>query len=277
VAKDMSHQQAKVVPGTGRSIEEHLAATHRRRFTIVSLPRSGSTTLAHVLGLHPEVKCLVEPFHPNRYDGRFHAVAENSSVDIALSMIDRYWNGIKHVSEASGWPFLRRPATNADILVAPRRLTILLVRRNGLRRIVSNHISRCTKYWIGTRSGFRERLSNLEVKELDLAEVRNQLERDLQAIHSFRSTLDATGRPYMTLHYEDLFPMNEETSRELMARVLEFLGYSPVDDASFASRCWPILRPDENQWASADVYRQIRGIDRIEAQVGSDATGWLFK
>jgi hypothetical protein len=277
VAKDGLKIHAELVPNTTRGIREDLTTTHQSRFTILSLPRCGSTALAQVLGLHPEIRCLVEPFHPNRYDGRFHAVAEKSSAAIALSRIDSYWNGIKHVCEASGWPFLERPATNTDILVAPHRLTILLVRRNGLRRIVSNHISRCTKYWIGTRTGFRERLMNLELKELDAAEVRHQLECDLEAVQRFRSTLDAIGRPYLTLHYEDLFPANQELSRELMAHVLEFLGYSPVNHASFASRWWPILRPDENQWASANVYRQIRGIERIEAQVGSEATGWLFR
>src|SRR5262245_4712708 len=98
------------------------------RFVIVSLPRSGSTTLARLLNCHEQVRCLIEPFHPRRYGGRFHSLAVNRSVRHTLAAIWTEWNGIKHVWDTRGFPFFRRTELNNDVILQAGCKIVLLVR-----------------------------------------------------------------------------------------------------------------------------------------------------
>ena len=64
--------------------------------------------------------------------------------------------GIKHVWEADGWPFAEMPELNEEIVSVSGKM-IVLIRRNWLRRVVSNYLCRHTGVWFGTRSDFLAR------------------------------------------------------------------------------------------------------------------------
>lgn len=248
------------------------------RFIIFSLPRSGSTTLARLLNSHKDIRCLIEPFHPKRYGGRFRALATNEpSLNSALEMIWTKWNGIKHVWEANGWPFVEQPELNERIAV--NGTVIFLMRRNLLRRLVSNYICRQTKYWIGSKTEFLEHVSRVELKELNPLWVRKQVHADEQAVAHLLQSLSASAASVIKIYYEDIY--SETSSRQERFRfvnvLLDSLCFEPISFETFAS-CWePYFDPALNQWASPEVYRRIPAIDRIEKEVGCNQTGWLFR
>ena len=248
-------------------------------FMILSLPRSGSTTLACMLNEHRDIRCLIEPFHPRRYDGEFYHTAVCHSPAAGLQAVWRRWNGFKHVWEADGWPFRLRPELNDELVDASVRKVILLVRRNQFRRIVSNLLSRRTGLWMGTRTQFLQRLEGLQLPPLNPARVREQLQIDQAALRDRCERLAERQVPVMTLHYEDLFREDADGSfrRRHINTILEFLEFTTITADVFGQSWQPHFDPAVHRWATADVYRRIPGIERVEQEIASDETGWLFR
>jgi hypothetical protein len=253
-----------------------------RRFVVVSLPRSGSTTLARLLNCHDDISCLIEPFHPSRYGGAFRrASGDARSLDAVLELIWQKWNGIKHVWEPNGWPFEVAPELNDRIICGPNRGVILLMRRNLLRRAVSHSICRQTQFWIGTTADFMAHLQGVELRALSAQAVRLEIRRDRNAIDRCAQSLSAAnnnGR-VLSLFYEDVF--REEASEDerlaLMNRVLAFLEAQPITHEAFMKAWHRHFEPARYRWSSREVYERIPGIQRVEDEVGSDETGWLFR
>jgi LPS sulfotransferase NodH len=248
-------------------------------FVIDSLPRTGSTTLANLLNCHSQIRCLIEPFHPRRYGGHFRQMALRAgSVDPALNLLWHRWQGIKHVWEASrGWPFPDNWEFN-DAIVLRARCVLYLQRRNLLRRYISSLISRQLKFWIGTRQEFVARLESVQLCELDPVLVRQEIANDRAASESRLALLHRHGITMKHIFYED-FLGEDVTSPQQFAMInaiIEFLGYEPITEAVFATKCALLLDKSSYQWASPEIYRLIPGIHRLEREVGSDETGWIF-
>ena len=249
-----------------------------RNFVIASLPRCGSTTLARILSCHSEIRCLVEPFHPKRYGGRFHsAVSNEETLESVLRVLWSKWTGIKHVWEANGWPFPQQPQLNESIVNGQNRKAIVLVRRNLLRRFVSNYISRQTRFWIGSKSDFLKNLKSVDLPPIDLQRAAEQLDRDRSAVA--RHLQRITNKDVRVLYYEELFSGRSEPESQLNIcnSLLEFLQFEQISLQSFLADWHPHFDPEKNQWASADIYRRIPNIDEVEELVGSDENGWLFR
>jgi LPS sulfotransferase NodH len=249
------------------------------RFVVFSLPRSGSTTLARLLSSHHDIRCLLEPFHPQRYDGRFHSLATRGCLRAALEHIWHGWNGIKHVWGSSGWPFPGAPEINGRIALGFNQTSIVVMRRNLLRRIVSNVISRQTGYWIGTRSEFCKRLDQIQLKALDPNAITRQMKHDQQAVANHLRFLEAHSVIVRRVFYEDLFgdDVQELEQLQVINSLLAFLRLSQFSPELFRERWLRYSDPAVNRWATEEVYLRIPGIDRIERQVGCDETGWLFR
>jgi LPS sulfotransferase NodH len=249
------------------------------RFLIISLPRSGSTTLARLLNCHEHVRCLIEPFHPHRYGGRFHAFAVHRSIDDTLAAIWTQWNGIKHVWDTQGFPFFERPELNNDVVLHARCKIVLLVRRNILRRIVSQHLSRETRTWIGPREAFVARLRTTDVAPLDPDAVRLQIRDEQAVLASQLRFLSDHHLEVLRIEYEDVFSgqVSADDQMSVLNDILTFLGLDPVRRDTFVEQCSRLLDPSRHQWGTPDVYHRIPGIERLEEAVGNDVTGWLFR
>ena len=250
--------------------------TPEARFAIISLPRSGSTTLANVLNLHPSVRCLIEPFHPGRYGGQFHRFARKLSVPATLQGIWTKWTSIKHVWDAAGFPFPDNPALNDDVVRVKGQSVVLLVRANQLKRLVSHHICLHTRYWIGTQSGFRSQLDRTSIPPLQIEQVREDLRRDHGEVERRITMLEREKIQHIVIRYEDLFTAQVERQQEVIARILSFIGLPAVGADEFIDQWWPMLDTSANQWATAEVYRRIPDIELVDCEVGSDLTGRLF-
>lgn len=189
------------------------------------------------------------------------------------------WNGIKHVWEASGWPFATDRELHDYLLTHPGKKVVLLIRRNLLRRLVSNYLSRETRFWIGSRAAFLARLHRLQLRELDPDAVRAQIQRDRAALEHCVELLSTSRVPLLTLFYEDIFDQAVADDQRLsrINELLVFLNATKVTMEAFNLHYKRHFDPSINRWASPEVYRRIPGIERIEQEVGSDDTGWLFK
>jgi len=254
-------------------------SSRRAGFVIDGLPRTGSTTLTQLLNCHPGICCLMEPFHPKRYGGQFNRMARDAgSVEPVLNLIWRRWNGLKHVWEPAGWPFQQNPELNAGIVLHAAKV-VFLRRRNLLRRFVSGFISKQLRFWVGTREEFLARLESIQIAELDPLYVREQIGQDHAAVETRLRLLERHGVPFLSLYYEELYgeDADPDRQRQVLNRVLEFLGFDPLPEEIFANGCARLLDPAQYRWSSADVYRLVPGIEDVERQAGSDATGWLFR
>lgn len=251
----------------------------KKGFVIDSLPRTGSTTLARLLDCHPDIKCLVEPFHPRRYNGQYYQMTMRArSVEPALSLIWHRWKGIKHVwLGPTGFPFPQNPELNDGVVLGASHV-IFLERRNLLRRYVSSMISRQLDFWIGTRQEFCARLESIQLRELDPISVRDEIKKDKAAIERRLHFCREHNIRLLHLMYEDVFgeDVTAPEQMEIMNQILCFLGFCGVSEDQFSKEWIPLLDKHTYQWASPDVYRMIPRIKDLEREVGSDETGWLF-
>jgi hypothetical protein len=250
------------------------------KFLITSLPRCGSTSLAHILNTHPDIRCLIEPFHPRRYNGVYNQSAvRHRSVRPAVQSIWTRFNGIKHVWEASGWPFHQIPFLNCELTLGPGLNVLLLVRRNYFRRLISNLVCRQTNYWIGTKQEFELRVRTIEFKHLDPTRVRNAILRDVDAISRYTSFLKENNVKYSAIEYEELFSQKLTVAERyrMVVDLLTLMGFSPITVERFENTCSHNFDASAHRWTSEQVYRRIPNIEELECQVGSDKTGWIFK
>jgi hypothetical protein len=252
---------------------------HNKGFVIDGLTRTGSTTLASLLSCHPDISCLVEPFHPRRYEGQFHKMAiAHGSVEPALTLIWFRWTGIKHVWESNGWPFVNNPELNDGVVLGARKV-VFLQRKNLLRRCISSWVSRQLGFWIGTRDEFCSRLEGIQLSDLEPGRLHEQIQRDKAAVERRLEVFCANNIETMTLFYEDLYGEDVDCHQQLgiVNRVFVFLGFDTIAENVFTEQWKRLLDPDIYRWSNPEVYRRIPGIQQIESRVGSSETGWLFK
>ena len=253
--------------------------THQQMpFVIDGFPRCGSTTLANVLNLHPDVRCCIEPFHPKRYGGHFNSLAlQAKSVRAALVDISLRWNGLKHVWEpGSGWPFEDNCALNDDLIINASSV-VWLQRRNLLRQFVSNHISKHLRYWIGARKEFIERLSGACLPPLTYEYTLDALLKMKGATQARAELVKNTATRCVVISYEDLFSdLDFESQVALVNGLFRFLGFSPLDDPAFYEQCRRLLDSNEYRWASSAVYACVPGAAQVDAQLRGQGFGDLF-
>lgn len=251
----------------------------RRGFVIDGLTRTGSTTLANLLSCHPDVKCLIEPFHPRRYDGHFHKMAvAQESVGPALNLIWFRWTGIKHVWESNGWPFSQSPRLNDGVVLGARKV-LFLQRRNLLRRSISSSISRQLRFWIGRREEFLSRLEEVQLSDINPDIIADEIKRDQAAVKQRLDLLRNNNVQTMSIFYEDLYTDKVTRRQQLMMinEIFAFLEFRTVTEEQLAFEWAHLLDPDTHRWSSPDVYRRIPRIKEIEDRLGCNATGWLFE
>jgi len=255
------------------------------RFLIMSLPRSGSTTLMNVLNCHPDIRCLREPFNPdqagNAYLGRVHDFASLGSV---LCRIWRDFNGVKHVWEPCGWPFGRGMDFNLRLAMQPDVRIVLLTRTNHLQRIVSYEVAAQTNVWHRVPGTPRDGNSSEEnkLRPLDPARLRRNMRLAMAGNELMRNTLRSTRTPFREVTYEQIYAggTTEDQPAAGLRRVneiLEFLGASSLPDGIPLDAARRLLDPRSTKLNSEQTYHAVPNIEDIEELCGTGETGYLFE
>lgn len=244
------------------------------KYTIFSLPRCGSTSLAEIISLDKTSPCLIEPFHPSRHKGDFadHAQTE-SGLGTCLRLIDVKWRGIKHVAEPSGFPF-KSTTQNFVLLGYPERLTIFIERKNLLQRAVSHWLSRHTRFWMGERATYLKRLADADLSEISLWEIQSMIEEDREFNRRCKDIIAAlSSDTVLCVTYEQLF----RTSASVIDRFRPISKHLNLEvDESFWGKAEALADPNGRQFANDDVYKSIPALGRIDRALSSNENGYLF-
>jgi hypothetical protein len=250
-----------------------------KRFVVYSLPRCGSTTLARALNLYRDINCILEPFTARNPRKSYHlSNMTNCALHEALQDIWKTHNGIKHVWSPEGFPFEENPALNQLILGLPDTRFIQLDRRNKLRRLISEEISRQSNVWSWFNDDDKKALQHFPFQPVNIDTLRDRLQNYLLEARKSTALMKQKSNAY-TIYYEDLFGNDIPIPQRLMALdnlVESKLGFSltlkKTRDDMIA-----LLDPWNTQLNSPATYRLLPNTSQIESELGSDEHGWLFR
>jgi hypothetical protein len=251
-----------------------------KRFVLFSLPRCGSTILMHLLNCHPGIRCCNEPFNRDRGDVVADEPVEDP--DTLSARLDRLWenyNGIKHVFIPAGWPFHPRTTLNRHLLLRAGQRIILLHRQNLLQQIVSNDMAVQSQAYETAGADYRRKIEEFQFQPLEESKVASRLRIWRRDIENYHRDLLRRDVPFLEVTYEELFgpSLTIGERRSALGRVYEFLGRDPTAEGIDHLRIDALIDPARSKVNSADTYRLVPGIERIERRFGSRENGWLFQ
>ena len=249
-----------------------------RRFVVFALGRTGSRTLSRLLQCHHDIRCLNEPFNPTMYEGSYaRQPADRHGLDTALEGLWRPYNGIKHVWDPTGWPFLDKGELNEHLLTEGNHRILLLTRRNRLRRLVSLHISLQSGIWFIWDEPTRRKFEEFRFQPIDRTLLGAQLDMEEAAIARHHQLAADCGKPFLEFHYEEIFGDSSVDAKVgRLQEILAFVGATWITDPEALDRARVLLDPKLGAFNSEQVYRRIPGIEHIDDEFGSDETGRLF-
>ena len=243
------------------------------RFILFAHPRSGSTTLANLLNLHPCLNILVEPFHENfhlwspKNPNYLEQVVDTASLDSQLARIFETHNGIKTIN----WPLPFE--LYAHMLSDEQKRIIFLRRRNMLRAGMSNAISHRIGVWKKQDLPSNADALYEGLGEIPVSRIIEWVEAVQEDMGRYEALLDS--RPAGTvkkLTYETLYeadPLQEETLQELF----DFLGVKDFRSDEM-SGLWDKGR---NQMNTEETYRSVQNHREIDETGSRMGYGFLFK
>lgn len=243
------------------------------RLIFFAHPRSGSSSLFQILQLHPALQLLEEPFnehftswspdHPN-YREQIHDAA---LLDAQLADIFRSYNGLKVLD------YQLPDELIPHLLHRPDCHVLFLRRRNLLQTVVSNLIAEQTQLWKkwDMTQPLEDYYHNLQ--PLDIADVQRRVVGLHQHLAFCEAVIDTRpGIASLKLVYEDLYFTSADSSHDQIARIWEWLGVAPLDDAQIHY----YLNPTEVKLNSSATYAWLPNARDIEKQCGNEVTGWLY-
>jgi LPS sulfotransferase NodH len=232
----------------------------RRYLLIFAHPRSGSTTLAQVLNLHPELRILEEPFG----DRAARCVED---LDESLeALVKEPWSatGIKHVYNFA-WPFPPDQADqcNRHLLLRPGWVVVFLWRRNLFEAALSNVIAQQLQAW-DTATGKQRLQERPALRAVPVPSFRSCFRQLQRQIAAYRDCLVANDRPFIEITYEELFGDDVSPGKQ-MDRVNEILraaGYPEIREGAEAEAMRRLMAKD-NKVNSQATYELIPNYEEL--------------
>jgi hypothetical protein len=246
------------------------------RFIILSLGRSGSTSLASLINALYPGSVMLEPFNSSLYNGHYHKLAYDRGIADSLYAIGAKHRGVKHVLSPNGWPFPKEPQFNLNILSAPGIRFLLLVRNNLLQRIVSNEMAKSSQLWRISSIDESKRLAANKFPCIDLSLIERRLVKDRVFVDATRQALSFNqNSKWFEVSFESLFSNETEDASKIstLHSLLNFLELTPQGKTD--GELLYLLRKD-SIGVSSRAYHAVPNILEIESKFGSPVTGFLF-
>jgi tetratricopeptide (TPR) repeat protein len=272
-------------------------------FILLAQARTGSSTLAKLLNVHPDIKCYHEPFNPTHgiafnakyLEGKDDQIetpqshAENPvkttdklsdpyqhwvykySNNIFRNLVNEIYqdyNGIKHL------PNSVTNEQNKILLDKNSRKILLLTRKNKLQQVMSLLISMRSKQW----NNNRQALFSKNYQEITIKKVKYTLEYLKEEELFLRKLLADQRIEYMEIIYENIYGNSDEIKdkTEYINYVFSYLGFQIVCEDKKLEDISKLLNPRQQKLNSEETYKLIPSIFRIEYKLGSDENGYLF-
>lgn len=251
-------------------------------FVIVSLSRCGSTTLFRTIELHHDIKIAYEPNYGESWK-------DISGFEANLQALKMQFDGVKHVWDPNGWPFVNREhiSTLNSLsgyeywlsinmkLVASKvwDKVIFLRRKNQLSRVVSDLLGQQTGLWGHSpkkpyhrkeKFQYHSALKSRRLNPLNLEVIEWYMDHTAELENSLIASVPAQAK--IVVCYEELFGPDQSLDARLgaMARVFDVLGLPlPVADDRFR-----LLVSPESKYNDESTLEKIPNIKEIRSHFG---------
>jgi hypothetical protein len=249
------------------------------KFIIFAHARSGSNSLAYILGLHPLIKIAIEPLNvlvPNKditIEDKLKVKDEKSLKEI-LKKIGESYNSFKTLSDKYEIDELLLKNKNYKI--------IFLKRKNLLKTAVSHFVSKQTDIWFCDEksiSSGREKIKNHNFNPVSVEFLEREIKYLKNSTSAYRNLMLSSETNFLEVNYEDLFEDGVKIDEKLkkINEIFEFLGYQKITKDEDLEKIKKILDPENRKINNTQTYQAIPNILDIEEKLGSIETGFLFK
>jgi len=230
-------------------------------FVIFASARTGSTSLARVLGESKEVKMAIEPFSPdytkwNPKEKNYYELATNAGrINKVLDELFKRFNAIKilnyQLSESANFSLLARK----DLKI------LFLTRKNVVEQIISDLVAHQTKRWHKPVDGsIYDKLEPIDIsemqKKIDYVQYLN--DKYLKFLEEKREG------GYISLFYEELYSEDMDENIKTISTICVFLGI-PTPANEVVEKYMP---PSKAKINYKNIYKKVPNFNEIVKKFG---------
>jgi LPS sulfotransferase NodH len=225
-------------------------------FVIFAHPRSGSTSLARVLGESSDVKMAIEPFHPDYFKWNpkeknySKIVKDEQTLNQALEEIFKKYNAIKVLDYQLPEKLYLSLLSRKDLKI------ILLQRKNLLQAAISNAVGEQTAEWHKTKD--ESKYDNL--KPLDSEKLRNWMEYVGKLSKLYSSYLQKKRKDdFLSLYYEDLYSDSFNDNKDILDKICKYLDIRMPSEKAIRR----YMMPSKAKINYKNIYKKIPNYEDI--------------
>jgi len=172
-----------------------------KRFIIFGQPRSGSSTLVRVMGSHPQLKLIGEPFNKGRHTRKYQ-IKQYSLTKKGLKELWSECNGFKHLVGQGSLEANKRILSSAEVIIVLRR-------KNHLQGVLSHSISRQSKHWDTDRSVVK----NHKYHKIDIKSFKADLKRREVSFVQYDKYIQDNQLSHLNIFYEIFIDHYQKASK----------------------------------------------------------------
>jgi hypothetical protein len=242
------------------------------RLVVVAHPRSGSNSLVKILGCHPELTLLNEPFNQH-FSSWLPANPDYRARVTDVTSLDRVVDGI--LGDYSGFKvhtYQLEKELLAHLLCRRDLYVVFLRRRNLLEAVVSGLIAEQTGLWAAWDRDRALKDYYVDLAPIQVEDVREKLRQIRENLDEVAAILRTRGDGrVLELCYEDLFLGDRGTRWRLAGSLWIHLGLPPCENPRFGR----ILKDASFRMGKPATYGRLPNLAEIDATFGNDETGHI--
>lgn len=231
------------------------------KFVIFASARSGSTSIARVLGESADVKMAIEPFHPgfskwnNGEKDYSKLIINTKTMNDALDEIFNKYTAMKVLNyqfdEEIYFEMLKRHGIKV----------VFLKRNNTAQQVLSNLVAEQTgEYHKQKNQEIYNNLKSVDIKKM--VEMINYLDSMNDVYGKFLK--ENRDGDYLALNYESLYSDNFSKNKETITNICNFLEVSLPSDEAIEK----YMTPEEAKINFGNIYKKVPNYLEIEKRFG---------